>query len=727
MEIKKTFNVLAVSPTPTHRTVRGNRQRIFQVLKRLQDMGGVIHFLYMPREWDCKLDPVEMQMMKDQWDYVHLIAPNGFPPDAPSGEYHHIDEWYDEGIGHYANWLSWGIFFDIVMVNYAFFSKTFEVLNPNFLRVLDTHDQLAGRKELLLANGMQPEFFYTTEPEENKAFERSDVILAIKREEQVAFRTRTEKPVMKLGHTIKGLSTPHKPSNKKILIGYLGSDNSINKAGVTRFVTAFAPVLERLKGKVELHIAGLISDFAEVEFAHVKGLKVLGRVDSIEDFYRDIDLVVSPFDFGTGLKIKTVEAIAYGCAVAGTTHAFEGLETEEPQHLYHTCRDLAAGCAAILDSANPAAEIRRLQKVSSVMLETFHSEFEGVLGGLVSLSRRRRLVFVPVEDFHLEQTAAQKRSAIMIRELSDLFHVHVLYPYAIDALDRMRTAMQSWQWKNTVHLNETGMDPVAYVKSATAQLNPRLTISSLPVDDLGGDLFVADVQAANVQGWNRVWHKKARRPDRISYTCEQIWADLEHASDLYGMRRYCVGMLEYNRFIRPGSDILIQCTQPQDYAREIEICTQIAYLGTRDNRKVVLLSDGPYAGFSDEVVPLDKASSLNPQRFGLIVQMGSGSGAFSENRLAFASRGIPSIRLTQPNIEVALFGDAELQVSTETEFVAALTRTLLNEQTRSSRAQRALDASNVFNDVTTIHLMGKDLEALAMEGEAEEIQTLEAI
>lgn len=50
----------------------------------------------------------------------------------------------------------------------------------------------------------------------------------------------------------------------------------------------------------------------------------LGVVDSPADFYRCIDVALSPVRFGAGLKIKVLEALSCGKSVLATSHSIEG-------------------------------------------------------------------------------------------------------------------------------------------------------------------------------------------------------------------------------------------------------------------------------------------------------------------------------------------------------------------------------------------------------------------
>ena len=55
---------------------------------------------------------------------------------------------------------------------------------------------------------------------------------------------------------------------------------------------------------------------------------VLGRIDSLSDFYNDIDAALVPIDHGGGIKAKAVEAIAHGVPVFGTRHVAGGFSPE---------------------------------------------------------------------------------------------------------------------------------------------------------------------------------------------------------------------------------------------------------------------------------------------------------------------------------------------------------------------------------------------------------------
>lgn len=51
----------------------------------------------------------------------------------------------------------------------------------------------------------------------------------------------------------------------------------------------------------------------------------MGRVDNPSDFYANGDVVINPTSQGTGLKIKTLEAIAHGKYTVVHPHSAEGI------------------------------------------------------------------------------------------------------------------------------------------------------------------------------------------------------------------------------------------------------------------------------------------------------------------------------------------------------------------------------------------------------------------
>ncbi len=348
------MNLLVISPAPSAPPNQGNRQRIHSVCKALQERGAKIHFGYLPREWGGKYDPDEQVEMTRQWDFFDTIVPSGQIPYHAKGHHHKIDEWWDEAIARYIRFKCTGTSFDACLVNYVFFSKAFEALPPNVVRILDTHDRMSGRRELLEQHGVAPEFFYTTEAEEKIALERADLVLAITEKEAAHFRTLTTKPVVTLGH----IPTPQTPIalapivDRNVRLGFIGSANSVNTKNVSDFFEALAKSHPDGIPGVQFHIYGGCCPKIHIPEECAPYVHLHGFVDEVKSAYAAVDCVFIPFIFGTGQKIKLIEALSFGRPLIATASASEGSGSE---FFYHQLTSHEEVIQAIQKFANELA------------------------------------------------------------------------------------------------------------------------------------------------------------------------------------------------------------------------------------------------------------------------------------------------------------------------------------------------------------------------------------
>jgi glycosyltransferase involved in cell wall biosynthesis len=86
---------------------------------------------------------------------------------------------------------------------------------------------------------------------------------------------------------------------------------------------------------------------------------VVGQVPEIEDELARADLVVVPLRFGSGTRLKVLEAFAHRVPVVSTTLGAEGLGAEDGVHLLLADRpaDLASACARLLTDTEARASL----------------------------------------------------------------------------------------------------------------------------------------------------------------------------------------------------------------------------------------------------------------------------------------------------------------------------------------------------------------------------------
>lgn len=328
------MRLLVISPTPTSPADQGNRQRVLRLCRALRERGAEIHFGYFPREWGGRFSPLEQREMTRDWDYFDTIVPSKPFVYQTDERYFGIDDWWDEAIGRFIRYKVDGERFDCCLVNYAFFSKAFEYLPRNVFKILDTHDRMSGRREMLEQQGIEPEFFYTTEAEEKVALDRADLVLAINEEEADFFRSISSTPVVTLGHVTEPETAETLPSpvDGQFRMGFLGSSNSVNVTNVNNFLAAVHRAFPNGMPGVQFCFYGSCCSRIQIPQGFATPQKFFGRVETVDEFYSNVDCVFVPFIFGTGQKIKLIEALSYEIPLLATASASEGSGSTAEMH-----------------------------------------------------------------------------------------------------------------------------------------------------------------------------------------------------------------------------------------------------------------------------------------------------------------------------------------------------------------------------------------------------------
>lgn len=396
------LRALVISPSASHPRDYGNRNRVWQTTSFLKRLGYDVTFILYPmeRDWERAI-PRAYADMKKEWAEVVVIPPSMPLHQRARGEHHDIDEWWDPQIGHYLSWLFQRQFFDVIFVNYSFFSRALEIAPKNTLKVLDTHDLFSGRKEMLAEHNIPPEFFYTTVEQERIAFDRADIILAIKDSEREAIRTMTRKSVLSLPYYPAdlapaasgdaGMPALQRPEDdNELVIGFIGADNSVNTANMSRFLNEMGRLIPVYAPYLRIVIAGNV---CRGLWSDSPAIRLVGHVENIGDFYRAVDIVVAPLDFSTGIKIKVGEALSYGKPVVSTANGFDGYPAFDA---FHSLPDIRSVCRALITIACDRPRRALLAERTAMAARMAALTTSGSLRGLEqALSNRiRRIIFV---------------------------------------------------------------------------------------------------------------------------------------------------------------------------------------------------------------------------------------------------------------------------------------------------------------------------------------------
>jgi len=245
--------------------------------------------------------------------------------------------------------------------------------------IVDMHDMQSARVEVDVLPEIRPsrrkKYLKKFIASELKEINNCDIAVSISPVETDSIQ-RVYKPKAKLV-TLKATDDPKFVLSSKFKhdITFIGSNSSPNVDGLFWFITEVLPVVFSKNTRAKFLIQGNINRNRKIKeaigksnFAH--RVTQQGFVESLTPIYEASKVVVCPIRYGTGMKIKVVEGMAYGKALVGTPIAFEGVDIShglicesEPENFAEAVLNLLSD-----DQARVAA-----QKVSQITFSEQHS------------------------------------------------------------------------------------------------------------------------------------------------------------------------------------------------------------------------------------------------------------------------------------------------------------------------------------------------------------------
>ena len=335
------MEILYFAPIRLYPDGHGNIATVHQYIKRLKYLGHKVHYVYFDEQNLSKENIFLMQKFVDTLDVIKRIRNPNFKRDTKG--YWKFDTRYQEGLGEKIRDLCLLYNIDVVICTYIMQSKILEYVPDRILKIIDTHDRMADRHLALKANNIKDEFFSCTKEDEAKYLSRADIVWA-RRDEETCFFNEIMND--KKAITVSHFDNPNFRNIKKIKlkkIGFLASRNNVNAKMVMDFSEAYLEYSKSSKNKIEIIIAGEVRDFLlkEKEFMQKienSPIKLVGRVENVKDFYEQVDAVIVPITFGTGINVKMIEAMSFGLPVISTTCGIKGCG--ETSSKYHKAKDL---------------------------------------------------------------------------------------------------------------------------------------------------------------------------------------------------------------------------------------------------------------------------------------------------------------------------------------------------------------------------------------------------
>jgi hypothetical protein len=310
--VKRAQTILVVTDRALYPARAGNRARIIALLRGLCALGfRVALVVRRPPRWRSR---IRTRLLAHRVYFVSGPAfSGGSPRTFDSSPYWRAVERATR-LEHPA----------VVIAEYLWMAPCLDRVGSGPLKMLDTLDLMHVRRDIYGGVGSGAWVDCSAE-EEATLLRKADAIIAIQRSEMANFAALVpERKVICLPHMLPVRDRSRgRGRNDPGIVMFVGSSNQGNVAGVRAFLHEGWPLIQRDCPGAELRIYG--DSAREVDCA-MPGVRTIGYVRRLGTAYQSADVVINPVMRGTGLKIKTVEALASGKAVVTTPCGADGLE-----------------------------------------------------------------------------------------------------------------------------------------------------------------------------------------------------------------------------------------------------------------------------------------------------------------------------------------------------------------------------------------------------------------
>jgi len=219
--------------------------------------------------------------------------------------------------------------YQAAIATYAFTAPIFSGLRRPILTVCDTQDVMHEHSDACQQATGQKSTFTLPQATEEFLWRQWDVLVAITPEDEARIR-RDMLPNQHLigARHASGTCAPAAAPGADDVALYAGSSNQSNVQAVTWLLEAVWPLVRQKRPTARLRVAGLICSVLPEHLKHTPGVELLGFQESLTEELAGCGVLLAPYLYGSGLKIKVVEAACAGKAVVTTSAGLRGTGLE---------------------------------------------------------------------------------------------------------------------------------------------------------------------------------------------------------------------------------------------------------------------------------------------------------------------------------------------------------------------------------------------------------------
>ena len=383
--------ILFISDTIIMPLERGNRKRVYNLINMMRGAGCDIDFLFLhtyPEEdpaltkefigedhfitFKNKKRPFHVWLKRKVRAVLEILhMPWIFRNFS-------IDESLSPDLGKCIKDLFEKKKYDIVWCEYIYTSKALLYVPDGVTKVIDTVNAFTFKRAMYDAVGYKHYIFAINKKEEAKGLKRADYVVAIQEEEEAFFKTIVPEgvKVLTIGENMP-VSEPYATKTDTIL--FLGSYYVVNQQGVKDFIANVLPLLKKSGVPYTFKLVGSICKHIPDSDEYVK----MGYVEDIEDSYKDARLVINPVNQGTGLNIKSIEAISHAKPVVTHSVGVRGLKSDK--HFAIVADDYQAYADAIISVLKDDELALNMSKDAAAFMKEYidknNASLEAILEG----------------------------------------------------------------------------------------------------------------------------------------------------------------------------------------------------------------------------------------------------------------------------------------------------------------------------------------------------------
>lgn len=262
---------------------------------------------------------------------------------------------------------------NVVLIEYIYLAYLQDAIPSNCLKLIDTHDVMCFREyrfyQHKMLNAISMSVSYQ---EEQFILNHFDAVIAIQKHEYEILRKMLPHKVLLLCPHSVTYDGRYQKSTEIKNIGFIGADNEANRSGLDWFLQQVWPIVKQLN--LNLYIFGKVGD----RFQHLcdadESIRNMSDNLTQAEIYSLVDCMINPVFVGGGLKIKTLEALAYAKPLISSQEGSVGIDNQDENGIIvaHNRLEFIEGLIKLVKQPNLAAKL--IQQGKNTIEQQFSPE-----------------------------------------------------------------------------------------------------------------------------------------------------------------------------------------------------------------------------------------------------------------------------------------------------------------------------------------------------------------